>query len=250
MAVQEPDFEHRWQQLFSHRGATLDDDAGIAGWTNTGLAARVRRFQLLWNREQRPPGLWLDIGCGAGTYSRLLNSEGHSVIGMDYAVPSLQKAQGRQGSTDIQWAAAEIQQLPLRDASVDGILCFGVMQALASPNPALAELSRVIKPGGELWIDALNLQCAPTIFQEALRRYRNKPSHLRYDAPGRFAAAISGTALDILETHWLPILPRRLQRFQGVMEAPAVSTTLAALPPIGCLLSHSFIVRARRPLFA
>lgn len=36
--------------------------------------------------------LWLDIGCGAGTYTRMLASEGLRVIGIDYSLPSLVKA--------------------------------------------------------------------------------------------------------------------------------------------------------------
>jgi len=77
----------------------LDDDAGIAGWTTSGLATRFRAFQRAWQRPPRP-GMWLDIGCGAGTYTRFLVDEGLDVVGVDYSLPSLQKARERSDSSD------------------------------------------------------------------------------------------------------------------------------------------------------
>src|SRR6266481_1370695 len=63
--------EAEWQGRFREFAESRDDDAGIAGWTSTGLEARLRRFLALWK-----PGAqgerWLDAGCGAGTYTRVL----------------------------------------------------------------------------------------------------------------------------------------------------------------------------------
>lgn len=86
--LRDSSFEQRWRRRFAQRGAQLDDDAGIAGWTPTGLAGRVRQFRTLWSMSARAPGRWLDIGCGAGTYTRLLHAEGHQVAGLDYSAPS------------------------------------------------------------------------------------------------------------------------------------------------------------------
>ena len=226
----------------------LDDDAGIAGWTPTGLETRVRQFRVLWDAEPKPSGLWLDIGCGAGTYTRLLHEQGHRAIGLDYAVPSLHKARERteRRGDQLEWVSADILQLPLRDAVADGILCFGVMQALSEPGPALAELHRVLRPGGELWVDALNARCAPTRVAEWRRRRSGHPAHLRYDAPDAFREMVSEAGLRVHSQHWLPILPGRFQRWQWMLETPGTRGFLQRFQPIGALLSHSLIVRAFR----
>ncbi|SEO98302.1 class I SAM-dependent methyltransferase [Aquisalimonas asiatica] len=242
------EFEQRWRRRFTERGATLDDDAGIAGWTPTGLETRVRQFRTLWDAERRPAGVWLDIGCGAGTYTRLLHEQGHRVVGMDYAVTSLHKAKARSDGDPggLDWVSADILQLPVADGQADGVLCFGVMQALSAPDQALAELSRVLKPGGELWVDGLNAHCAPTLVSEWRRRRHRRPAHLRYDAPAAFRSAAERAGLGTIRMHWLPIAPGRLRRLQGVLESPAVRATLQGVGPLGALMSHSFILRARR----
>ncbi|WP_421621975.1 class I SAM-dependent methyltransferase [Alkalilimnicola ehrlichii] len=245
--MRDSSFEQRWRRRFAQRGAQLDDDAGIAGWTPTGLAGRVRQFRTLWSMSARAPGRWLDIGCGAGTYTRLLHAEGHQVAGLDYSAPSLHKARAR-SAAGIPWLAANIRQLPLADGVADGVLCFGVMQALARPDEALAEMHRVLKPGGEVWVDALNARCLPTAWREYRRQRAGAPPHLRYDHPDEFLEAARVAGLEPLHLHWLPLLPARLAPLQGVAEWPGTRRVMEKIPTVGARLSHSFILRARRPL--
>jgi len=242
--LQQQDFERRWKQRFTQRGTLLDDDAGIAGWSTTGLAARVRQFQGFFTDSARKPGVWLDVGCGAGTYSRLLRAQGHQVVGLDYALPSLHKARLKAGNEEIAWSTADVQQLPIKDGSVDGILCFGVMQALAAPDRALAELARVLRPGGELWVDALNAGCGPTLVSEWRRNRRGHPPHLRYDQHRDFVTAVKRASLEVRSLNWLRILPGRLQGLQPVLEARPLAAALNVVTPVGSLLSHSFVLRA------
>lgn len=239
-------FEQRWRRRFVERGRFMDDDAGIAGWTRTGLATRVRQFARLWRETPGAPGEWLDIGCGAGTYTRLLHEQGYRMIGIDYSAPSLVKARDR-SPAGIDWLAADIRRLPLPDGCAQGVLCFGVMQALDGTAEALRELARVVRPGGEVWVDALNGRCLPTRLAEWRRKRNGRPPHLRYDRADEFQA-IAGTAgLEVLAIEWLPILPARLQRLQWLLEIRPTRTLMRWLPFVGALLSHSFILRARRP---
>ncbi|WP_024326806.1 class I SAM-dependent methyltransferase [Thioalkalivibrio sp. AKL19] len=238
-------FERRWRQRFLQRGASLEDDADIAGWTRSGLSSRVRQFDDLWRRAGMAPGRWLDIGCGAGTYTRMLQAQGHTVWGLDYSTPSLQKARDRSDPA-IPWLAADINYLPLADAAFDGVLCFGVMQALSDPKPALAEIRRVLRPGGEAWIDALNLRCLPTAVREWRRCRRGRPLHLRYDDPQGFRAAAEAVGLRPEALYWLPLAPGRLARLQPLLENRGTRGVLQAVPVAGAWLSHSFILRARR----
>ena len=73
------------------------------------------------------------------------------------------------------------------------------MQALTDPRPALRELCRVVRPGGEVWIDALNRYSAPHCVAGAWRRVRGKPAHMRYDDPWRLARWLRGPLRELIK---------------------------------------------------
>lgn len=243
---QPEDFERRWRRRFVERGAQLDDDAGIAGWTPTGLNSRVRQFRHWWGQADPVPGRWLDIGCGAGTYTRMLQAEGYEAVGIDYSSPSVGKARDR-SPEGIGWLAGDIHRLPFPEAVADGILCFGVMQAIVRPDTALAEMARVLRPGGELWVDALNADCLPTRIREARRRRAGRPPHLRYDTRSGLLQAAADAGLERISAHWMPLVPGRVAFLQPLFESGPGRGLLHLVPPLGSALSHSFILRLRRP---
>ena len=235
-----PDFEENWRRRFTERGLMLDDDAGIAGWTPSGLETRMRNFQRLW--PGAPAGSrWFDIGCGAGSYSRLLAEEGLRVIALDYSLPSVAKARARSPGIEA-WCAADINRLPFPPASADGILCFGVLQALASPEQALLEMSTLLRPGGTLWVDALNAHALPQI----ARRVLHRRASLRYDTATQLCARLRALGLKP-EVHWIPIAPSRLYRLQPALEFAPVRALLHRVPALGSMLSHSILITARKP---
>lgn len=240
------DFARRWQRRFAERGARFDDDAGIAGWTETGLASRLRQFRRHWRRTGRAPhGVWIDVGCGAGTYCRWLHEQGAAVIGVDYAGPSLHKARAR-SPAGIGWVAGDVRQLPLPGQVADGLLCLGVTQALPESGTALAELCRVLRPGGELWVDGLNARCLPTALAERRRRRAGGAPHLRYEDPEALQGTAEAAGLELVERVWLPLVPGRLAALQPALEAAPALGLLHRLPGLGARLSHSFLLRLRR----
>lgn len=244
--VNNPSLEQRWRRRFIERGSSFEDDAGIAGWTPTGLETRVRQFRRLWAEHSSPAASeWLDIGCGAGTYTRILHEQGYSVLGLDYSSPSLKKARDR-SPDGMRWLAANIHGMPLRDGYADGVLCFGVIQALDSSEQALKEISRVVRVGGEVWIDALNGHCLPTRWAEWRRQRKGRQPHLRYESVKDFRAVFEKAGLQVLSVEWLPILPARLSRFQAFFEHRYIRYMLNRFPALGSAISHSFIVRGRR----
>lgn len=42
-------FEKLWRKRFESFATNAEDDAGIAGWSPTGLDARLRKFKEIWN---------------------------------------------------------------------------------------------------------------------------------------------------------------------------------------------------------
>jgi len=237
------EFERDWSARFREFARAHDDDAGIAGWSPTGLAARLRHFEHYFEAS-RARGLWLDAGCGAGTYSRHLRQLGAEVIGLDYSFDALRKARLRD-DIGVVYVAGDVTRLPLRGESFDGVLCFGVTQALSGSEAAVRALTAVTRAGGEVWIDGLNAWCIPHVFEVVSRRLLGRRAHLRYERPGQVLRAMRAAGWQP-ELYWLPIVPARWARFQRLLEAHWVKRLLHAVLPLGALLSHSFVVRARR----
>lgn len=242
-----PAFEERWRRRFERYAVASDDDAQIAGWSAAGLAARYRRFIELWNRKENmaevPSGHWLDAGCGAGTYSRFLAAQQMKVMAVDYSLPTATKARERSPG-EVTWAAADVTRLPFRDGCFDGALCLGVMQALQSPQRALSELHRVLRPGGAIWLDALNSKCLPAAAAEQLRRLRRRPPHLRYDTAVTLRLALLASGFSSVELFWVPIMPSGLRAFQHAAESSIMQSVLRSMPLVGQLASHSMLLRA------
>lgn len=237
-------FEETWRKRFTERGRLFDDDAGIAGWTESGLEVRLRHFQRVWPGDTAN-ARWLDAGCGAGSYTRYLASLGVDPVGLDYSLPSLQKARDRSDSA-IPWVVGDATQLPVTPASVDGVMCFGVMQALADPQEAVKELAAVVKPGGQIWIDALNQNALTTVAKRLRARLRGRPLNLRYDHPEQLSHLLNLAGAHEIRLYWVPILPGFLARFQPWLEARPVRWLFHHAPWLASPLSHAFLLSARK----
>ena len=238
-----PRFEDQWRTRFEEFADLRDDDAGIAGWTTTGLDARVRRFRGLWKSGE--PGTWLDAGCGAGTYTRILLRHGHDVVGVDYSLPTLRKAVIRE-SAGASFAVADVRHLPFGPELFDGILCLGVTQALEQSATVVTELARLLKPEGQLWIDALNGWCLVHAFSTLRRKLRGNAQHLRYESAHRVEKLCWDAGLADVRLHWMPIMPTRSYSLQRVIESRPVVAMLEYVPMLGALASHAFIVHATK----
>ena len=238
------EFEQQWRQRFVGFATLRDDDAGIAGWSPSGLDARFRFFRRLWRSVARE-SIYLDVGCGAGTYTRWLVEQGLYVVGLDYSHLTLIKARGR-AATDLHMCAGDARMLPFESRSVDGVLCFGVLQALSESTAVVRELARVLKPGGELWIDALNRSALSARLERARLRLKGRNMHLRYESRTVVERILREAGFVDPVPHWLPIAPSRLRHLQPILESRGARYAMACLPGVGALLSHAFVFHARR----
>ncbi len=240
-------FEEKWRKLFEKFATHAQDDAGIAGWSVSGLETRLRYFVQVWRKENNKlqKGVWLDLGCGAGTYSKFLVDQGMYVIGLDYSFPTLKKAQLRNYSS-IEWCVADATKIPLRTGIFDGAICFGVTQALENSDTVIAELASATKVGGKIWVDALNRWCIVHFIESFLRRLQGKPMHLRYETPANIINLMRKNNLSNIQLFWLPMLPSKLARFQWVLETSFSKWVFRNVPLMGSSLCHAFIITAER----
>jgi len=99
-----------------------------------------------------------DLGCGTGRYALQLARMGaERVFGVDLVPEMLEvarrKARRAELSDLVEWHEGDASVsggLPLPDASVDVAVCALTLSFVPEPAPALAEMARVLKPGGSL----------------------------------------------------------------------------------------------------
>lgn len=93
----------------------------------------------------------VDIGCGTGNVSELLSPLVRRVIAVDASAAMLKAAQKRlegEGRTNVEFVRGEIQKLPLKDGTADAAVAFLVLHHVPEVGAALAEMRRVLRPGG------------------------------------------------------------------------------------------------------
>lgn len=101
----------------------------------------------------QPGGIVLDVGCGpASITASLARATGPDglVLGVDRSEAMLARAVRTQSGPHIGFLHADAQHLPLRDKTVDAVVSVAVLQLVPDPVTALAEMARVLRPGGRL----------------------------------------------------------------------------------------------------
>jgi ubiquinone/menaquinone biosynthesis C-methylase UbiE len=98
----------------------------------------------------------LDAGCGAGPLSARLRDRGAVVSGFDSSAAMVAQARKRLGD-DVDLRVATLgEPLPYEDASFDDVVSSLVLHYLQDWGPALAELRRVLRPGGRLIVAVMH----------------------------------------------------------------------------------------------
>jgi len=92
----------------------------------------------------------LDIAAGTGTSSSAIARAGARVTALDFSAGMV--AVGRQRHPDIDFVEGDATALPFNDASFDAVTVSFGLRNVQDPRKALAEMRRVLVPGGRLVI--------------------------------------------------------------------------------------------------
>lgn len=98
----------------------------------------------------------VDLGCGAGIdtlFAARLVSPGGRAIGLDTLPEMLAQGEANAaegGISNVAWLRGELESLPLPDASVDVAISNGVLNLSPRKGRAMAEIFRVLRPGGRI----------------------------------------------------------------------------------------------------
>lgn len=90
----------------------------------------------------------LDIGCGAGYHVRHLVRKARRVTAIDVDRVALKVARRRVRSSRVTFLAYDGERLPFADASFDAVTMLDVLEHVADRASLVAEVSRVLRPGG------------------------------------------------------------------------------------------------------
>ncbi len=93
--------------------------------------------------------LWVDVGCGTGNVLKFADRYFGVAVGFDISAGMLRLSKERH--LDVGLASA--QAMPIRSDTVDVVSAFSVLHHMFDPEPALAEIYRVLKPGGYFYDD-------------------------------------------------------------------------------------------------
>jgi SAM-dependent methyltransferase len=94
----------------------------------------------------------LDAGCGSGFQTALLHGLGYETHGVDIAARLI--AHGRLRAPAARFAHADVTALPYADGAFDAVSCVGsTLSFVERPDAALAEIARVLRPGGILLLE-------------------------------------------------------------------------------------------------
>ena len=125
------------------------------GWANFGQMERETTpcaARLVKHAGIRAGQRVLDVACGTGVVSVTATLLGARVTGFDITPELLARARenARDAGVEVDWQEGDVEKLPFGDASFDAVLSqFGHIFA-PRPDVAIAEMLRVLKPGGTI----------------------------------------------------------------------------------------------------
>jgi len=132
---------------FNQRAAIWDETASEKDTTK--LKRMARRLNI------KPGSTVLDVGTGTGVFiPSLLSKIGKNgqIVALDFAEEMLRKAQAKGFNGNIDYLHADVTNIPLGEEIFDIVICYSSFPHFQNKPRALAEMNRVIKTGGKLFI--------------------------------------------------------------------------------------------------
>lgn len=175
--------------------------AMIRHMTDDLLASRVGRLGLRMMRQARTlpgvaPGRVLDIGCSSGDYLARMRDLGWQAQGIELDAEAARHARETH-SLEVVAGRAEERLRDYADASFDLVTMWHVLEHLTDPSRVLAEVSRVLRPGGLLLLEVPNFASA---WERLLGRYwytLEPPFHLYHFSPATLRRLLRQAGLHV-----------------------------------------------------
>ncbi|WFE25967.1 methyltransferase domain-containing protein [Solwaraspora sp. WMMD791] len=193
-----------------------------------------RRYkqQLLTALDLRPGHTVLDVGCGPGTdlpaMAVAVGGDG-AVLGIDHDPEMVQQARHRTAAyPQVSVRSGDAHALPFDDASVDRARTDRVLQHLADPGQAVAELRRVVRPGGLVALadpdwDTLAIDAVDTATSRAYTRFIVSDVVRNADVGRRLGRLLADAGFEVVAVDATVAMFRDYREAEAVLRMPAVA---------------------------
>jgi ubiquinone/menaquinone biosynthesis C-methylase UbiE len=128
----------------------LEEAPGWARWAQEGDDG----FSAFRSLLPAPRRATLDLGCGEGRFSRDLATAGHRVVGVDVSADLVELARAADATGT--YLVADARSLPFADQAFDLVVAFNVLSCVDDVEEAVAEIARVLAPGGRLCLSVVH----------------------------------------------------------------------------------------------
>ena len=166
-------------------------------------------------REARAGERVLDLGCGAGHFLALLRALGAEPIGVELSERALEQARSRESRAETHLLAAD-GSIPLAHGSVDLVWCSEVIEHVADVGGLLAEVRRVLSPGGRILLTTPfhgRIKGAALALTRFDSHFDPLGQHLRFFTPSSLRRTLEAARLDVADVtaaRGLPVLRETL----------------------------------------
>jgi malonyl-CoA O-methyltransferase len=182
--------------------------------------AQQQMGEALWRLLPPQADSVLDLGCGPGQWSRRLAvrfGPDCRVLGLDLA-PGMLEIARREGPENVDWLCADAASLPLAARQVDLVFSNLAIQWCPDLDAVMAELHRVLRPGGRAVINTLGPGTLHEVAHawstpDALLAFRSRSEHL---ASACLAGFLQPRCTSVTERFFYPDLAAVMASIKGV----------------------------------
>jgi len=102
-----------------------------------------------------PSDTVLDVGAGTGFLTEGAAKIARKVIALDFSETMTGESRMKLGGRNVEFKIGNVEQIPLRDASVDAVIGNMILHHCLNPDIAVRDMARVLVPGGRLALSDL-----------------------------------------------------------------------------------------------
>lgn len=253
MQTTEVSVEEYWKERFDGNALKFESDEAVSGWSAHSMRRMIEVFLREFNLSTDGGSLQvLDVGCGPGTYARILLELKHDVVGIDYSRSMVRKAveKSNEGGNR-RYIVGDAYNLPFRkEAEFDAVILLGLLQHISDSGKVFAEAGGNIRNGGGLFLITLNSLSFWNIIHGVISGFRKKKYDLKRYNPYKLKKTLEDLEYGGVEVKGIYILPKILAPLEDRIDEAGFFRILDSLPIIPALMSHSFLIKAVKETFS